>query len=316
MVSTNGRSADSGAADVAWPAGSGGTGVPAADGGGGSGSGGAGPGTGGAGPGTGGAPVDAGGTPADAGGSNKVLIYGVTVGGYRHASIPASAAAITRAATAAGLTVEAVGITNQTNVVDRSRFTAAALAPYGAVILLANDAEPFGYPATDEIQNLVEYVRSGGALVAIECVSDSYGGAVSGPQTGHPKSVPFHDLLGGTFAGHPGDFAPASCNKVGAGTHPSVAALAPTFKTVDEIYAFSDFRMDNQVLLTCIAGAFPGTVRPVSFVREEGAGRVFHSSLGHADAAWTMPMDPAVPGSRLLDDHVLPGLLWAMKRLP
>ena len=283
-----------------------------------SGSGGATPGSGGAG-GAGGMVVGGSGGAAatdaapDAPRRDKILIYGVTSGGYRHASIPAAANAIARAAMGVGLTSEIVGTTDQTNVADRTKFTAGALAQYGAVILLANDGEPFGYPATDEIQNLTDYVQAGGALLGIECVTDCYGGAVSGPATGHPKSAPFHQLLGATFQDHPGNFAPATCSKVG--THPAVALLAPMFRTVDEIYSFTDLRMDNQIVLTCVSSAAPGTIRPVSWVREEGAGRVFYSALGHADTHWTMPLDPAA-ASRLVDDHVLPGLLWSMKRAP
>jgi type 1 glutamine amidotransferase len=273
--------------------------------------------------GSGGAVVDAGGTdgavadgatPTDAPRSAKILIYGVTGSGYRHASIPAAANAIAAAAAAVGLTAEMVGVSDRTNMVDPSKFTAAALAGYGAVILLANDAEPFGYPATDEIQNLAAYVQGGGALVGIECVTNCYGGAVGSPGTaGHPKSMPFHALLGATFQDHPGNFAPATCTKVG--THAVTAQLAPSFRTTDEIYSFTDFRMDNQVILSCVSSTAPSTVRPVSWVREEGAGRVFYSALGHADTHWTMPLDPA-NASRLVDDLVLPGLLWSMKRGP
>jgi type 1 glutamine amidotransferase len=247
----------------------------------------------------------------DAARSNKVLIYGVTSpGAFRHGSIPAAATAIARAATAAGLTIEAIG-TDSTNVVTPEKFTAAALSQYGAVILLANDGEPFGYPATAEIQNLVDFVQRGGALVSIECTTDCYGGAVSGPMTGHPKSVPFHSLLGATFQGHPGNFAPATCTKMGA--HPSVAQLGMTFNVTDEIYSFTDLRADNQVVLTCTSSTDPRTVRPIAWVREEGSGRVFHTALGHPDSSWKMAMDPNVP-SRLVEDHVLPGLLWAMRR--
>jgi type 1 glutamine amidotransferase len=35
-------------------------------------------------------------------------------------------------------------------------------------------------------------------------------------------------------------------------------------------------------------------------------GRVFYTTLGHDDHSWTMPP--------LVDDHVIPGLLWAMGR--
>ncbi len=100
-AATDGSSADSAVADVPSPPGSGG----------GSGSGGANPrsdgaaggaGTGGADPGSDAAAVDA---AVDVGRSSKILIYAVTAGAFRHASIPASAGAISRAAMAAGLTV-------------------------------------------------------------------------------------------------------------------------------------------------------------------------------------------------------------------
>ncbi len=248
----------------------------------------------------------AGGMPP-ASGSNKVLIYAVTTG-FRHESIPAAATALAQAATAAGLTPEIVGASNATNMADASKFSAASLAQDGAVILLANSGEPFGYPATQEIQNLIDYVKNGGALVAIENATHCYDGSIAG----HPASVPYVSLLGGDFIGHPGDVAPATCTKVG--TQASVLPLPATFAVTDEIYEFSQFRMDNIVVLNCVSSADTKTVRPISWVREEGKGRYFHTALGHPDASWTMPMDPKAPSSRLVQDHIIPGLLWAMKR--
>ena len=245
----------------------------------------------------------------DANGSKKILIYGVTTG-YRHASIPAAANAITKAAAAVGLTTEQVGCGDAaTNTADPTKFTAAALAQYGAVILLANSGEPIGYPATQEIQNLVDYVQHGGALVAIEDASHCYDGQFNG----HPASQPYVQLIGGDFVGHPGDVTPATCTK--AGTQPSVMQLPATFGTTDEVYAFSQFRTDNQVVLSCASSGDPThTVRPVSWQREEGAGRYFFTALGHNDVSWTAPMDAKAPSSRLVEDHVLPALLWAMRR--
>ncbi|HVR60350.1 MAG TPA: ThuA domain-containing protein [Polyangia bacterium] len=267
--------------------------------------------------GSGGAMADASGTGPEVGApdavvtSNRVLIYAVTTA-YRHDSIPTAAAALTQAMAKYGLTAEVVGASNETNKVDPTKFTHDSLAQYGAVIFLATDGEPFGYPATQEIQNLTDYVQGGGALVSLECATDCYGGGFSGPMDGHPKSVPYHTLLGSTFTSHSA-FGPALCMKVG--DHVSVAQLAPSFRTSDEIYAYTDFRMDNQVVLTCVSGSIPNQVRPVSYYREEGAGRVFNSALGHPSSAWTGPMDPAAE-SRLLEDHVLPGLLWSMRRTP
>ena len=257
---------------------------------------------------------DAGPLAIDAASSNKILIYAVTPApSYRHDSIPTAADAIAKAAGAVGLTVDMVGTSNATNKVDATKFTAAALTQYGAIILLATDGEPFGYPATAEIQNLSDYVQSGGALVGIECSTDCYGGGYSGPMNGHPLSLPYHQLLGATFLGHSA-FAPATCTKVG--NQASVDHFADTFRTTDEIYQFGGLRMDNQIVLNCTSSTAPGTVRPIAWVREQGSGRVFYTALGHPSSAWTMPMDPNVPASRLVEDHVLPGLLWSMKRTP
>jgi uncharacterized protein len=244
----------------------------------------------------------------DASGSSKILIYGVTTG-YRHTSIPGAADAISKAALSVGLTAEQVGCTDATNKVDPTKFTVAALAQYAAVILLANSGEPFGYPATQEIQNLVDYVQHGGALVAIEDASHCYDGSFGG----HPASQPYIQLIGGDFVGHPGDVSVATCTK--EGTHPSVAQLPIAFATTDEVYSFSQLRTDNQIVLRCTSSGDPmRVVRPVSWVREEGAGRTFFTALGHLDASWSAPQDPRAPNSRLVEDHVLPGLLWTLRR--
>ena len=258
---------------------------------------------------TGAGGTGAAGTGVDAGPrSDKILIYGVTTG-FRHGSITAAATAITKAVMTMGLTTELVGCTDATNKADPTKLTVTALAGYGAVILLANSGEPYGYPATTEIQNLVDYVHNGGALIGIEDADHCYDGQFNG----HPESQPYVNLIGNDFVGHPGGVAPATCTK--AGTNPSVAQLPATFGTTDEIYAESMFRMDNQTVLTCVSsGDGTHTVRPISYVREEGAGRVFYTALGHDDARWTAPMDATAANSRLVEDHVVPALLWAMHR--
>jgi type 1 glutamine amidotransferase len=300
--------AGSGAAGTSATAGAGGPGTAGDTGTAGGGAAGA---AGGGGLGGGGAGSGAAGTSGnpDAGTrSNKVLIYGVTTG-FRHGSITPAANAITTAAMAMGLTTEQVGCTDATNTADPTKLTAQALAGYGAVILLANSGEPFGYPATQEIQNLVDYVKSGGALVAIEDADHCYDGGFNG----HPASQPYVNLIGNDFAGHPGDVSPATCTTMG--THVSVATLPAVFMTTDEVYASTMFRLDNQVVLTCVSsGDGTHTMRPISYYREEGQGRMFYTALGHDNARWTAPMDATKPSSRLVENHVLPALLWAMRR--
>jgi type 1 glutamine amidotransferase len=253
------------------------------------------------------------GAPATAGagggvGSNKVLIYAVTTG-FRHGSIPTAAMALTTAGAKVGLVTEVIGDTDASNQPDATKFTKAALAQYGAVVLLANSGEPIGYPATQEIKNLYDYVQAGGALVAIEDASHCYDGGFNN----HPADPLWVPLIGADFVGHPGGVAKATCTTMGA--HPSVLQLPATFTTTDEIYQHNKFNPNNQVVLNCVSsGASTPTVRPVSWVRAEGAGRVFYTALGHPDASWTAPMDTAGPTTRLVENHVLRGLLWTMKR--
>jgi type 1 glutamine amidotransferase len=266
--------------------------------------------TGGAGSAGGAGLAGASGTAGAAGGagSNKVLIYAVTTG-FRHGSIPAAAMALTTAAAKFGLVTEVVGATDASNVPDATKFTQAALAQYGAVVLLANSGEPIGYPATPEIKNLYDYVQGGGALVGIEDATHCYDGSFNN----HPADPLWIPLMGGDFIGHPGGVALATCTTVG--THPSVMQLPATFTTTDEVYQFSKLNPNNQVVLSCVSsGASTPTVRPVSWVRTEGAGRYFYTALGHTDAVWTAPMDAAAATTRLVENHVLPGLLWTMKR--
>ncbi len=168
-----------------------------------------------------------------------------------------------------------------------TKFPPAGLAPYGAVILLATTGEPFG-PGTAGVDALAAYLKGGGALVGIENATHAY--------DTNPNYV---SLLGADFADHPTGFLTTTCTK--EGTHPSVAMLPASFNVTDEIYAFTQFRMDNQIVLRCDTDH-----RPVSWYREEGQGRVFYTALGHSNESWQKPP--------LVDQHVIPGLLWAMRR--
>jgi type 1 glutamine amidotransferase len=258
--------------------------------------------------GTGGTGPSDGGAGHDGGGSSTILIYCVTTG-FRHGSIPTAAASVTTAAATHGLKTEIVGCSDATNVADPSKFTAQALAGYGAVMLLANSGEPFGYPADTQIQNLIDYVHNGGALIAIEDADHCYSGSFNN----HPATPAYINLIGNEFGGHPGGVALANCTKMG--THASVAQLPATFTTSDEIYSMNTFRMDNQIVLDCVSTAATNkAMRPVSYYREEGNGRVFYTALGHPNAVWTGPMEASAANTRLVEDHLIPALLWAMRR--
>lgn len=232
---------------------------------------------------------------AAGGHSNKVLIYTATTG-FRHESIPAAATAIAAAATAAGLdpVLSPADPTTVSTPVPAD-FAPGALAPYGAVVLLATSGQPLGAPGTVQIQTLIDFVTAGGGLVAIEDASHCYDTDFP------PVSAPYIALIGGDFNGHTG-YGPGTCATVGS--HPTNSMLPATFAITDEVYYFKDVAADIQVVLECEnPGAAP---RPISWVRTQGAGRVFYTALGHADPSWTT--GPLVP------DHVFPALLWTMGR--
>jgi hypothetical protein len=219
---------------------------------------------------------------APAPGSTRVLTLTRTTG-YRHASIQPALAALRRAGAPLGLTVEATE--------DVGRFTAEGLAPYGAVVLLSTTGEPLG-PGGRGPDALVAYVRGGGGLVGIHAATDAY-----------PKVDSYVRLLGGHFDGHPGDVRVARCGK--EGRHPAVARLPSAFDVRDEFYLFRSFRPENQVVVRCTA--VDGRTRiPVAWYREEGAGRVFYTTFGHTSESWA--------DRRIVDDHLLPALRWAMRR--
>jgi uncharacterized protein len=238
----------------------------------------AGSGSAGAGP-DGGSATDAsnGGT-TDASHGNKVLLYTRSTG-FVHDSTLTAAMVIAKAAAAVGLVTETSA--------DPLKFEPATLAQYAAVVLIATAGEPIGSPGATQIQTLYDWVHAGGGLVAIENANHAYEG-----------SAIYMGLLGGDFAGHSG-YGPDTCYR--DGDHPSVARLPASFPVTDEIYYFTRFRVDNQVVLRCGSDK-----RPISWVRQEGAGRFFYTALGHDKQIWNNPP--------LVDGHVLPGLLWSMGR--
>ncbi len=214
--------------------------------------------------------------------SHRVLALTRTTG-YRHASLEPALAVLQRAGGSLGVAVE--------RAEDVTRFTAEGLAPYGAVILLSTTGEPLGPPGRP-IEALVGYVRGGGGLVGIHAATDAY-----------PNADSYVRLLGGLFDGHPGDVRAASCRK--EGNHPAVTRLPPTIEMRDEYYLFRRFRPDNQVVVRC-AAVDGRSLIPVAWYRQEGAGRVFYTTFGHPSEAWA--------DRRLVDDHVVPAILWALGR--
>ena len=91
------------------------------------------------------------------------------------------------------------------------------------------------------------------------------------------------------------------------GQHPVVAKVAgPLALRMDETYSFGSLNPMNQVVLRCDPAS--GTAKMLgSWVREEGAGRVFYTTLGHGPPTWEA-------GGPFLTTHAWPAILWTLGR--
>src|SRR6185436_620217 len=214
-----------------------------------------------------------------------VLIY-TRADDFVHDSRTAAAMAIKKALAPLGVTA--------TISEDPALISTEKLAPLGAVILIDNTGKPFGNPGTAAIEALGAFVRGGRGLAGIHAASSGYDGVPG-----------YIGLVGGHFKEHPGGVRLGHCQPMG--DFPSVAKLPATFSLVDEFYVFDQYRNDNLVDLRCDALG-SATKLPIAWHRQEEKGRVFYTALGHGAEEWADP--------HVLDDHVIPGILWALGRAP
>jgi type 1 glutamine amidotransferase len=231
---------------------------------------------------------DLAGPPADTApstGPAAILIY-TRADAFVHDTRGTAAMAIKKALAPLGITA--------TISEDPALITTEKLAPLAGLVLIDNTGNPLGNPGTAAIAALGAFVRGGGGLTGIHAATSGYDGVPA-----------YIGLLGGHFKEHPGGVRLGHCQPMG--TFPSVAKLPATFPLVDEFYVFDQYNEANLVDLRCDALGSP-TKLPIAWHRQEGQGRVFYSALGHNAEEWSDP--------KIVDDHVIPGILWSLNRLP
>jgi type 1 glutamine amidotransferase len=216
-----------------------------------------------------------------------VLLYTYRTG-FRHTSaVPASLLLKDK--------LTALGYDVQIEDADNNLFTDENLTKYRLVVLVQSSGEPMG-TGTTEAAALIKFVRDGGGLAGFHAA------AIVRP---YPPTHPYVGLLGGQFTGHPGGLRKATCTPVAGASHPAIAHITAPFQQTDEIFTFTAMNPGNQVILNC---ADPnGAPLPITWYRNEGAGRVFYTGLGHGDELWTAD-------STFVNDHFFPGLLWTIGR--
>ncbi|WP_369180384.1 ThuA domain-containing protein [Streptomyces mutabilis] len=210
----------------------------------------------------------------------RLLVYTRTTD-YRHDSIPAGIAALRALG---DFTVDA---TEDPAALERP------LTPYAAVVFLSTSGEVLT-PAGRE--RLAAHVEGGGGFVGVHAAACT------------EYDWPFYgELLGARFDRHPA-YQPGRV-VVEDRDHPATRDLPPTWDFMDEWY---DFRTSPRGTVRVLAradessyeGGGMGEDHPLVWCREQGAGRVFYTALGHAAEAYADPDFLA---------HLRGGVQWAAR---
>ncbi|WP_328421844.1 ThuA domain-containing protein [Streptomyces sp. NBC_00443] len=200
---------------------------------------------------------------------------------YRHASIPAGVEA-----------VRTIGDFEVDHTEDPTAFE-QPLDGYAAVVFLSTSGEVLT-PAGRA--RFAAYVDAGGGFVGVHAAACT------------EYDWPYYgELLGARFDRHP-DHQPGKV-VVEDREHPATRHLPAVWDFVDEWY---DFRTNPRGTVRVLAradessydGGGMGGDHPLVWCREQGAGRVFYTALGHAAEAYDDP------GFRA---HLLGGINWAAR---
>lgn len=218
------------------------------------------------------------------------VLYVTQSAGFAHPVLPHSEAVFERIARESGrldLTVSR----------DAAGLTAATLADYDAVVFFTTGELPMD---DEQKAALLAWVRDSGAFVGVHSATDTF---YEWPGYGR--------LLGGYFDGHPWHQEVAV--RVEDRQHPATRHLGGSFRIHDEIYQHRDWSRDDvRVLLSLDVGSVDMNARNIrrtdgdfalAWTRQEGAGRVFYTALGHRPEVWDDPR---------FQTHLLQGIAWAV----
>ncbi|HEY1060931.1 MAG TPA: ThuA domain-containing protein [Daejeonella sp.] len=214
----------------------------------------------------------------------KILLFYKTAA-YKHASIPAGIAAITK------LGKEFKFQTDTSS--DASLFTVESLKKYDAVVFLSTSGDMLDSVQQRSFEN---YIHAGGGYMGIHGAS---AGGYNWPWYGK--------LVGAIFNGHPVQQF-ATFNVLDRKNR-STRHLPKKWNIKEELYNFKSIGNDIRVLISVdestYKGGTNGSFHPMAWYREFEGGRSFYTALGHADEKYTDP---------LFLKHILEGIRYAMGR--
>ncbi|MSU66312.1 MAG: ThuA domain-containing protein [Opitutus sp.] len=162
---------------------------------------------------------------------------------------------------------------------------------------------------------LLQAVKDGKGFVGVHSASNTFqapGTAVYGParhRSDGDKADPFIKMLGGEFINHGAQ--QAGRLSVADTKFPGMSAVPADFGMYDEWYSLKNFAPDLHVLLVQNTARMEGEIYarppyPSTWVRMEGKGRVFYTSMGHREDVWKHPTFQSILEG---------GLNWSLCRL-
>ncbi len=201
---------------------------------------------------------------------------------------------------------------------DGSLFSTPYLEQFGAVFFYTTgdlttagtDGQP---PMSPEgKQAFLQYVRNGGGFVGTHSASDTFhtdNEDKKGPEryANHGlKADDYVKFLGGEFIKH-GKQQVAKMRCIDP-KFPGLEKYADGFAFQEEWYSLKDFPQDIHVLLVqetegMTDNEYKRPPYPATWVRREGQGRVFYTSMGHREDVWTNP---------IFQDVLTGGIKWAL----
>lgn len=200
----------------------------------------------------------------------QVLVFSKTAG-YRHASIPAAAAAIQQLGLDNGFTVDV----SESSAI----FNDADLTAYKAVVFMLTTGDVLNL---DEQAVFERYIAAGGGYVGIHSASDTESGWGF-----------YSGLVGASFNNHPASRQLATV-KVADRVHPSTASLPERWTVTDEWYNFkANPRGLVHVLATLdestYSGGQMGFDHPISWCQGYKGGRSWYTGMGHDSSTYSDP---------------------------
>ncbi len=215
----------------------------------------------------------------------RVLVFSKTAN-FRHASIPAGIAAITKLGKTMNFSVDATE--------DSKVFTDDKLKKYSAVVFLNTTGDILN---SQQQEFFERYIQAGGGYVGIHAAADT-----------EYEWPWYNQLAGAQFLSHPGKPNVQTGEVyVVNDNHPSMKDFPKKWSIKDEFYDFKNFNEKVNVLVKIDEKSYKdgkmGDNHPMSWYHDFDGGKAFYTNFGHEDATFENPV---------FLNHLKGGLEYAM----